>query len=206
MHVGEGQGREPLGAALPGGAAKGLFTGRVEAAGAALAGGAELVEPGADVLGGELRELLPTEAGDEVEPGDGGVAGVRVLAELVDGDSVEPVRQIRSHAALRRRDGDTTVAGGDLLRELRQGLPPGGAVDADALAGVAGSEDVSSGFPAAVLALVDSPIAVGADTAGGGGVAGRGHQAASCSSRAWMKSVSAWVGMRRARPRVIEAS
>ena len=52
-----------------------------------------------EVAFGLLGELLPTEAGDEVEPGDGGVAGVGVLAELVYGDSVEPVRQVRGQAA-----------------------------------------------------------------------------------------------------------
>lgn len=92
-----------------------------------------------------------------------------VLAELVDGDSVEPVRQVRGHAALRGRDREPAVAGGDLLRELGQGLLAGGAVDADALAGVAGGKDVSGGLPAAVLALVHGSVAVGADAAGGGG-------------------------------------
>jgi hypothetical protein len=92
VNVGQSQGRELLGAALSGGAAQGLVAGGVEAAGAALAGGTELVEPGSDVLGGELGELLPSEAGDEVEPGDGGVAGVGVLAEPVDGDALQPVR------------------------------------------------------------------------------------------------------------------
>ena len=50
------------------------------------------------------------------------------------------------------------------------------------------------------------PSAVGADTAGGGGVAGRGPSGGFCSRRVRMRSVRAWVGMRRARPRVIEAS
>jgi hypothetical protein len=120
--------------------------GGVEAAGAALAGGAELVEPGADVLGGELGELLPSEAGDEVEPGDGGVAGVGVLAEVVDSDVLQPVRQVCGQAALRGRDGESAVAGSDLLGELGQRLRARAAVDADPLAGVAGGEDVSGGF------------------------------------------------------------
>lgn len=58
VDVGECQGRELLGAARSGGAAERLVAGGIEAAGAALAGGAELVEPGADILGGELGELL----------------------------------------------------------------------------------------------------------------------------------------------------
>ncbi len=53
-------------AARSGGAATGLITAGVNAKGAALAGGAELIEPGADVLGGELGELLLAQAGNEV--------------------------------------------------------------------------------------------------------------------------------------------
>jgi hypothetical protein len=52
--------------------------GGVEAAGAALTGGAELVEPGADVRDGDLCEFFPSGAGDEVEPGGGGVAACSV--------------------------------------------------------------------------------------------------------------------------------
>jgi hypothetical protein len=128
VHVGQGQRGEPLGAALPGSAALGLVAGGVEAACAALAGGAELVELGADVLGGELGELLLAQAGEDVQPDDGGVAGVGVLAELVDGGSVEPVRQVRGHAALCGRGWDSAVAGGALLGELGQGVFAGGAV------------------------------------------------------------------------------
>lgn len=207
VHVGEGQGGEPPCAALPGGAAEGLIAGGVEATGAALTGGAELVEPRADVLGGELGELLLAQAGDEVEAGDGGVAGVGVLAELVDGDVLQPVRQVRAEAALRGRREEAAVTGGDLLGEFGQGFLTGGAVDVDAFAGVAGGEDVSGGFPALVLALVDGSVAVGADAAGGGGVAGCGHQAAaSCSRRVRMRAVRACAGMQRARPRVMEVS
>jgi hypothetical protein len=112
-------------AALPGRAALGLVTGCVEAACAALTGSAELVKPGEDVLGGEFGELLPTEAGDEVEPGDGGVAGVGVLAEPVDGDALQPVGEERGDAALRGGDEEAAVAGGDLLGELGQGRPCG---------------------------------------------------------------------------------
>lgn len=69
-----------------------------------------------------------------------------------------------------------------LLGGLGQSSLASGAVDADALACIAGGEDVSGSLPAAVLALVDGPVAVvvGSDAAGGGGVAGRGHQAAAC--------------------------
>lgn len=66
VDVGERQRGEPLVAALAGGAAVGLVAPGVDAARAALAGGAKLVEPGADVLGGELGELLLAEAGDDV--------------------------------------------------------------------------------------------------------------------------------------------
>jgi hypothetical protein len=66
MDVGECQWGEQLVAALVGGAAAGLVAPGVDAARAALAGGAESVEPGADVLGGELGELLLAQAGDEV--------------------------------------------------------------------------------------------------------------------------------------------
>jgi hypothetical protein len=68
-----------------------------------------LVESGADILGGELGELLPSETGDEVETDAGGVAGVGVLAEPVDGDGLEPVRQVCGYAALRGRCRDALV-------------------------------------------------------------------------------------------------
>lgn len=163
---------EPLGAARSGGAATGLRTAGVDAAGAALAGGAELVQPAAYVLGGELGELLLAQARDEVLVDAGGVSGVGILAELVDGDGLQPVRRVRADAALRGGNGDSAVAGGDLLGELGQGFLAGGAVDADALASVARGEYVACGFPVAILALVDRSIAIGADAAGG--VASRG--------------------------------
>ena len=203
VDVRHGQRRQSLAAALADGAAG--LPNSVSFLGTALAGGAESVEEGADVASGEPGEPLGAEAGVEVEADGGGVAGVGVLPQVVDGDAVQPVREVGAHGAVRRCDGQAAVAGGDLLGELGEGFLAGGAVDADALAGVAGGEDVSGGFPAAVLALVDSSVAVGADAAGGGR-ARCGHQAASCSRRVRMKSVTAWVGMRRARPRVIEAS
>ena len=100
VDVGQRQRGQALGAALPDGTALRLVAGGVEAACAALAGGAELVEPGADVLGGELGELLLAEAGEEVDADDGGVAGVGVLAEPVDGDGLQPVGEERGEAAL----------------------------------------------------------------------------------------------------------
>ncbi|ESP97713.1 hypothetical protein B591_19278 [Streptomyces sp. GBA 94-10 4N24] len=57
VDVGERQRGEQLVAALACGTAAGLITPGIDTARAALAGGAELVEPGSDVLGGELREL-----------------------------------------------------------------------------------------------------------------------------------------------------
>lgn len=95
VHVGQGQ---RLGAAFSDGTAAGLVVYGVETTYAALAGGAELVESGACGLGGELGELLLAQSEDEVEPGDGGVAGVGVLAEVVDGDVLQPVRQVGGHA------------------------------------------------------------------------------------------------------------
>lgn len=80
VDVGQRQRREPLGVARSDGSATGLITPGIDAACAALAGGAELVEPGADVLGGELGELLPAQAGDQVPVDAGGVSGVGVLA------------------------------------------------------------------------------------------------------------------------------
>jgi hypothetical protein len=91
---------------------------------------------------------------------------VGVLAEVVDGNGLQPVRQVCGQAALSGRDGEAEVAVGDLLGELGEGFLAGGAVDADAAAGVAGGEDVSGGLPAAVLALVDGSVAVGAGAAG----------------------------------------
>lgn len=90
-----------LGAARSGGAATGLIALGVDAAGAALAGSVELVEPGADVVGGELGELLFAQAGTEVPVDARGVAGVGVLVELVDGDGLQPLGQVGSDAALR---------------------------------------------------------------------------------------------------------
>jgi hypothetical protein len=82
VEVGERQRGEQLVAALAGGAAAGLVAPGVNAARAALAGGAELVEPGADVLGGELGQLLLAEAGDEV-PVDVGGGSTRGAARVV---------------------------------------------------------------------------------------------------------------------------
>ncbi|GGT26481.1 hypothetical protein GCM10010222_80360 [Streptomyces tanashiensis] len=64
---------------LQGGLEHGVDVGqrqRREQLAAALACGTQLVEPGADVLGRELRELLLAQAGDEVAVDAGGVAGV----------------------------------------------------------------------------------------------------------------------------------
>ncbi|KUN96908.1 hypothetical protein AQJ67_32575 [Streptomyces caeruleatus] len=60
---------EQLVAALACGTAAGLITPGIDTARAALAGGAELVEPRADVLGGELGELLLTQAGERIQSG-----------------------------------------------------------------------------------------------------------------------------------------
>jgi hypothetical protein len=49
--------------ALAGGEAVGLVAPGVDAAGAGLAGGAELVESGTDIHGGELAELLLAQVG-----------------------------------------------------------------------------------------------------------------------------------------------
>lgn len=65
VDVRDGQRREPLSAALADGAA-GPPDG-VPVLGAALAGGAEPVEEGADVAGGEPGELLGADTGVEVE-------------------------------------------------------------------------------------------------------------------------------------------
>ncbi len=137
MDVGQSQRGEQLATALACSAAARLVAPGVDATRAALAGSAELVESGADVLGGELGELLLAEAGDEVPVDAGGIAGVGVLAEVVDGDVFQPVRQVRGHAALRGGSGEAAVAGGDLLGELGQRFFAGGAVDVDAFAGVA---------------------------------------------------------------------
>jgi hypothetical protein len=95
VDVGERERGELFVAALPESAATGLaaglrvgLTAGVDAAYAALADGPQSVQPGADVLGGELRELLAAQPGDEVVVHDGGVPGVGGLAELVDGDVV----------------------------------------------------------------------------------------------------------------------
>jgi hypothetical protein len=107
VDVRERQRREPLTVTVPdraaARAAAGLGVGvasGVDAARAALADGPQPVEPGADVLGGELGEPLPTQARYQVLLGDGGVASVGGLAEVVDGDVVQPVRQEGCEAVL----------------------------------------------------------------------------------------------------------
>lgn len=106
---------EQLGAALADCAAAGLVAPGVEAAGAALAGGAEPVEKGAYVACGQPRDLLGAEAGDEVEVYAGGVAGVGVLAEPVDGGVVQPVGEVVVKRAVGGGDVQASVAVGDLL-------------------------------------------------------------------------------------------
>lgn len=159
VHVGHSQGRQSLLAALADRAANLPFG--IQPLGAALAGGAEPVEERAYVLGSEPGDLLGAEAGDEVEADAGGVSGLGVLAEPVDGDAVQPVGEVVADGAVGGGDREAAVAVGDLLGEFVSGLPPRGAVDADAFAGAVGGEDVSGGFPAAVLALVDGAFAVG---------------------------------------------
>lgn len=110
-----------------------------------------------------------------MEADAGGVAGVGVLAEPVDGDAAQPVGEVVAEGAVGGGDGEAAVAVGDLLGELVGRVLAGGAVDADAFAGAVGGEDVASGLPAAVLALVDGAFAVGAGLLALGG----GHQAAS---------------------------
>ncbi|MFK4595506.1 hypothetical protein RKD30_002173 [Streptomyces pristinaespiralis] len=72
-----------------------------------------------------------------------------VLAKPVDGDVLQPVRQVSGQAALRRGHGQAKVAGGDLLSQRGQRLLASGGVDGDALARIAGSEDVSGGLSTA---------------------------------------------------------
>jgi hypothetical protein len=166
VNVGHRQGRQHLGAAVADGAA--AFRFGVEPVGAALAGGAESVEEGAHVAGGEAGELFRSEAGGEVESDAGGVSGVRGLADAVDGDGVEPVREMGGPRGVGGGVGDAAVAVGDLLGEFVGGFLAGGGVDADASVGAVGGEDVSGGFPAAVLALVDGAFAVRSGPLGGG--------------------------------------
>lgn len=122
MDVGERQRGEQLVAALAVGAAAGLVAPGVKAARAALVGGAELVALGADALGGEPGELLLAEAGDKVPVHAGGVAGVGVLTEMMDVDVLQPVRQVRGHAARRGGNREAAFAISDLLGELRRGV------------------------------------------------------------------------------------
>lgn len=158
MDVRHGQRGQPFVAALVDGTA--LVLGRIQLLRAALAGGAEPVEEGADVLGGEPGELLGAEAGLEVETDAGGVAGVGVLPQPVDGDAAQPVREVDADRAVGGGDGKSAVAVGDLLGEFVGGVLAGGAVDADALASGVGGEDVASCFPTAISSLVDGAFAV----------------------------------------------
>ena len=54
----------------------------VFALGAALAGGADFVEPGLHVADGELIQALGAQGGREVEPGQGFVGGTRQGREV----------------------------------------------------------------------------------------------------------------------------
>jgi hypothetical protein len=119
-----------------------------------------------------------------VEARDGRVSGVRSGAQAVDGYGVEPVGEVLGDGSVADASRQAAVADGDGLGQLVGGFLAGGAVDADALAGAAGGEDVSGGFPAAVLALVDGSVTVG--TAAAGCRAGSGHQAASWLRQWWM--------------------
>lgn len=116
-----------------------------------------------------------------MEADAGGVSGVGVLAEPVNGDTAEPVGQVVTERAVSSGDRQPAVAVGDLLGELVGRVLACGAVDADAFAGAVGGEDVAGGFPAAVLSLVDGAFAVGAGLLALGG----DHQAASSRWR-WM--------------------
>lgn len=120
VHVGQRQRRETLGTARSDGAATGLITPSIDAARAALAGGAELVEPGADVLGGELGELLLAEAGDEVPVGAGGVAGT------ADADGIFSIVKSGAISADSKGRAYVTqemVSSGDALNVLFAGNP-----------------------------------------------------------------------------------
>jgi hypothetical protein len=91
VHVRHGQVGQPLLAALADRAAALSFG--VQPLGAALASGAQTVEEGAYVFGGQPCDLLGAEAGHEVETDAGGVSGVGVLPKPVDSDAVQPVGQ-----------------------------------------------------------------------------------------------------------------
>lgn len=65
-----------------------------------------------------------------------------------------------------RQRGEPSVAALADCAARGEGLLAGGAVDADALAGVAGGQHVAGGLPAVALALVDGSVAVGAGAAG----------------------------------------
>ncbi|GAA4976281.1 hypothetical protein GCM10023257_11600 [Streptomyces hyderabadensis] len=133
VDVGHGCGGEPLFAAV---ADRAAAAGGIEALGAAPADAAEPVKVDPYVLGREPRELLLAEAWDEMEADAGRIACVGVLAELVDGDAVELVREVVADGAVGCRGGEAAVAVGDLLGELGQGF----------LAGVAGGRRT---YPAA---------------------------------------------------------
>ncbi len=83
----------------------------------------ESAEEGAYVLGGQPCDFLGAEAWDEVEADAGGVAGVSVFAEPVDGDAAEPVGQVLADGAVCGGDGQAAVAIGDLLGEFVGGVP-----------------------------------------------------------------------------------
>jgi hypothetical protein len=116
VDVDQRQRREPLGTARSNGAATGLITPGIDVARAALAGGAELVEPGADVFGSELGELLLAEAGDAGAVVAGGESGVGVPAEGVDAE-----QYVRYTATLpcAEREGRPRLLAGIFSRNVR---------------------------------------------------------------------------------------
>jgi hypothetical protein len=79
-----------------------------------------LVEPEADVLGGEPVELLGAECGDQVEPYAGAVAGQGGGADSMDGDVVQPMREVVGYGRVLGGPGSVLPVFVDLLKLVRQ--------------------------------------------------------------------------------------
>nr|WP_312888144.1 hypothetical protein [Nonomuraea rhodomycinica] len=131
-------------AALFGG---GGAAGGVGALDATAAGGAELVEPLPDVLGGQLAEFLLEQVGGEVEADACTVAGQGVGADLMYGDVNEPRGQVVAQGWISGRDWQVLPVVGDLLGELVGGFAAGPVVDADASGLPVRGRDVGGSFP-----------------------------------------------------------
>lgn len=134
----------------------------VDALGAAAALDGDPVEPGTDVLGRELVELLGSEGRDDVHVDGLPVVGEGVGTHPVRGDVPDPVFEVGGEGALVGHCAGSVLVLGDCFDQGLVGFLPGAAIDADAGALAVEGFDPGGAFVAAVFARVDGACAVGA--------------------------------------------